>query len=183
MKSKALRAIADAGGLHHDRAGPALREPGVPTQHLRRHLAFLGGAPGHHRRNPRDEREQDREHALIVAGQRSCDALTADRIKIFHYFKYTVYALLMINVYVFFAEEWAAVAHRFSAGLAPGDVIEAFARDFANSRVARYHELLETFPSILVARPFGFERRRLFAVDSADARRAATVDLDPGARP
>ncbi len=59
----------------------------------------------------------------------------------------------------------------------------AFARDFANSRVAHYHELLETFPSVLVARPFGFERRRLFAVDSADARRAATVDLDPGARP
>jgi LemA protein len=28
----------------------------------------------------------------------------------------------------------------------------AFARDFANHRVARYHELLGTFPSVLVAR-------------------------------
>jgi hypothetical protein len=53
--------------------------------------------------------------------------LTVDRIKIFHYFKYTVYALLMINVYVFFAEEWAAVTHRFAGGLKFGDIIEAFA--------------------------------------------------------
>lgn len=53
--------------------------------------------------------------------------MIADRIRIFHYFKYTVYALLMINVYVFFAEEWAAVAHRFANGLGFGDIIEAFA--------------------------------------------------------
>ena len=53
--------------------------------------------------------------------------MTVDRFKIFHYFKYTVYALLMINVYVFFAEEWAAVAHRFADGLGLGDIIEAFA--------------------------------------------------------
>ena len=53
--------------------------------------------------------------------------MTADRLKLFHYFKYTVYTLLMINVYVFFAEEWAAVGHRFSGGLRLGDVIEAFA--------------------------------------------------------
>jgi hypothetical protein len=54
-------------------------------------------------------------------------ALTVDRFKLFHYFKYTVYALLMINVYVFFAEEWAAVSHRFAGGLGAGDIIEAFA--------------------------------------------------------
>jgi hypothetical protein len=53
--------------------------------------------------------------------------LIADRLKLFHYFKYTVYTLLMINVYVFFAEEWAAVSHRFADGLAFGDIIEAFA--------------------------------------------------------
>jgi len=53
--------------------------------------------------------------------------LTVDRFRIFHYFKYTVYALLMFNVYVFFAEEWAAVSHRFADGLSPGDIIEAFA--------------------------------------------------------
>jgi hypothetical protein len=53
--------------------------------------------------------------------------LTVDRFRIFHYFKYTVYALLMFNVYVFFAEEWAAVSHRFADGLGPGDIIEAFA--------------------------------------------------------
>ena len=51
----------------------------------------------------------------------------ADRVKLFHYFKYTVYTLLMINVYVFFAEEWAAVGHRFADGLGFGDIIEAFA--------------------------------------------------------
>lgn len=59
----------------------------------------------------------------------------------------------------------------------------AFARDFANHRVAAYHELLETFPSVLVAKPFGFERRQLFQVDSADARRAPAADLGPEARP
>jgi len=53
--------------------------------------------------------------------------LTVDRLKVFHYFKYTVYALLMANVYLFFSEEWAAVSHRFADGLAPGDIIEAFA--------------------------------------------------------
>lgn len=53
--------------------------------------------------------------------------MTVDRFRIFHYFKYTVYALLMINVYVFFAEEWAAAAHRFADGLGFGDIIEAFA--------------------------------------------------------
>jgi hypothetical protein len=53
--------------------------------------------------------------------------LTVDRLKVFHYFKYTVYALLTVNVYLFFSEEWAAVSHRFADGLAPGDIIEAFA--------------------------------------------------------
>ena len=53
--------------------------------------------------------------------------MTVDRLKVFHYFKYTVYALLTVNVYLFFSEEWAAVSHRFAEGLAPGDIIEAFA--------------------------------------------------------
>ncbi len=56
----------------------------------------------------------------------------------------------------------------------------AFARDFANHRVATYHELLGTFPSVLVANAFGFERRRLFAVDHAGARRAPEVELSSG---
>jgi hypothetical protein len=58
----------------------------------------------------------------------TCLPLTVDRFKVFHYFKYTVYALLMLNVYVFFSEEWAAVSHRFAQGLGPRDVIEAFAQ-------------------------------------------------------
>lgn len=53
--------------------------------------------------------------------------MTVDRLKVFHYFKYTVYALLTVNVYLFFSEEWAAVSHRFADGLAPSDIIEAFA--------------------------------------------------------
>jgi hypothetical protein len=54
-------------------------------------------------------------------------ALVTDRSRLFQLFKYTVYALLTVNVYLFFAEEWAASAHRFSNGIAPGDVIEGFA--------------------------------------------------------
>lgn len=56
----------------------------------------------------------------------------------------------------------------------------AFARDFTNHRVATYHELLETFPSVLVASLFRFERRQLFAVDRREARGAPDVDLDHG---
>lgn len=53
----------------------------------------------------------------------------------------------------------------------------SFARDFANHRVATYHERLETFPSVIVARAFGFERRQLFVVDTSAARRVPAVDL------
>lgn len=67
------------------------------------------------------------QNAPIAAGQKNRFALTVDRFKVFHYFKYTVYALLMLNVYLFFAEEWAALSHRFADGLGPGDIIEAFA--------------------------------------------------------
>jgi LemA protein len=56
----------------------------------------------------------------------------------------------------------------------------AFARDFANHRVATYHERLETFPSVVVASLFRFERRRLFAVDRPQARDVPDVDLDRG---
>lgn len=53
--------------------------------------------------------------------------MTIDRYKIFHFFKYTVYALLVLNVYLFFAEEWAAAAHRFADGMEAGEIIEGFA--------------------------------------------------------
>ncbi|MEX2124027.1 MAG: hypothetical protein WD795_09050 [Woeseia sp.] len=54
--------------------------------------------------------------------------MTIDRFRIFHFFKYTVYALLMLNVYLFFAEDWAAASHRFVEGVRPGDIIEGFAQ-------------------------------------------------------
>lgn len=53
--------------------------------------------------------------------------MTLDRQKLFPVFKYAVYALLTLNVYLFFAEEWAAAAHRFADGIALADVIEGFA--------------------------------------------------------
>ena len=53
--------------------------------------------------------------------------LNNSRDKIFRLFKYTVYAFLTLNVYLFFAEEWAAAAHRFVYGVALEDVIEGFA--------------------------------------------------------
>lgn len=54
-------------------------------------------------------------------------ALTIDRYKIFQFFKYSVYLLLMLNVYLFFSEEWAAASHRFAGGMRAGDIIEGFA--------------------------------------------------------
>lgn len=53
--------------------------------------------------------------------------MNIDRYKIFHTFKYTIYALLTLNIYFFFAEEWAASSHRFSDGIEFGDIIEGFA--------------------------------------------------------
>ena len=50
-----------------------------------------------------------------------------DRERVFRTFKYAIYALLTLNVYLFFAEEWAASAHRFADGIAWSDIIEGFA--------------------------------------------------------
>ncbi|HSK23234.1 MAG TPA: LemA family protein [Egicoccus sp.] len=58
----------------------------------------------------------------------------------------------------------------------------AFARDFAAHRVARYHELLGTFPSVVIAGLFGFERRPTFVADE-HARSVPSASLsEPGAR-
>lgn len=43
------------------------------------------------------------------------------------FFKYSVYALLSFNVYLFFAEEQAAAALQFPDGVGLGDLIEAYA--------------------------------------------------------
>lgn len=51
----------------------------------------------------------------------------------------------------------------------------AFARDFANHRVARYQSLIETFPLNLLARPFRFLREGYFAIEDPAARRAPSV--------
>jgi len=53
--------------------------------------------------------------------------LNVESSRIFQLFKYTVYALLTFNIYVFFTEEWAASAFRFANGVALDDIIEGFA--------------------------------------------------------
>ena len=53
--------------------------------------------------------------------------MNIDRSRIFQFFKYFVYALLTVNIYLFFAEEWAASAHRFATGIFLAEIIEAFA--------------------------------------------------------
>lgn len=47
--------------------------------------------------------------------------------KLYQLFKYTVYALLAINVFVFFREEWLAANVQFVGGVPLADTIEAFA--------------------------------------------------------
>jgi hypothetical protein len=46
---------------------------------------------------------------------------------IFRLFKYTVYAVLIFNVYLFFQEEWLATEHTFKQGITLGDLISGFA--------------------------------------------------------
>ncbi len=53
--------------------------------------------------------------------------LNIDRDRIFQIFKYSVYALLTLNIYLFFAEEWAASAYRFADGIILSDIIQGFA--------------------------------------------------------
>ncbi len=53
--------------------------------------------------------------------------MNISRDNVYRLFKYFVYALLAFNVYLFFAEEWAAAAYRFVGGVALQDVIEGFA--------------------------------------------------------
>jgi len=53
--------------------------------------------------------------------------LEVSRESLFQFFKYAIYMLLTLNVYLFFDEEFAAAAHQFRGGVAPGDLIEAFA--------------------------------------------------------
>ena len=67
----------------------------------------------------------DRIDAL--AGKNQSIILNISRENVFQLFKYTVYALLTLNVYLFFAEEWAAASHRFVNGVALEDIIEGFA--------------------------------------------------------
>lgn len=54
----------------------------------------------------------------------------------------------------------------------------AFARDFANDRVARYRQLTDTVPGRFLAVPLGFPREALFALESERARQRPDVQLD-----
>lgn len=53
--------------------------------------------------------------------------MTRRQLTFYQLFKYTIYALLALNVWLFFAVEWEAAAHRFADGLELEDVIEGFA--------------------------------------------------------
>ena len=46
---------------------------------------------------------------------------------LFAIFKYGIYALLTVNVFLFFQEEWLASAHTFSGGVSLDQWAEAFA--------------------------------------------------------
>ncbi|MGH8223937.1 MAG: hypothetical protein ACREQZ_13290, partial [Woeseiaceae bacterium] len=53
--------------------------------------------------------------------------MSIDRFSVFRLFKYAVYALLALNVYLFFDEEWAAAQLQFPGGVSFGALIEAYA--------------------------------------------------------
>jgi LemA protein len=56
----------------------------------------------------------------------------------------------------------------------------AFARGSANDRVARYRELTDTLPGLLIARPFGMPRAELFALEEERVRRRPPVAFGDG---
>ena len=44
----------------------------------------------------------------------------------FQIFKYSIYSLLMLNVFIFFNDDWAASGHLFMGGVALADLFQAF---------------------------------------------------------
>ena len=66
---------------------------------------------------------------------------------LYQLFKYSVYALLTINVFIFFREEVAAARLEFPTGVAPGDIFKAYAAtiDTAAWVVLLYMFELETW--------------------------------------
>ena len=52
--------------------------------------------------------------------------MTISRRSLFQFFKYVVYAMLAMNIYWFFAEEYAAAAVQFPGGTVLADLIEAY---------------------------------------------------------
>ena len=52
-----------------------------------------------------------------------------------------------------------------------------YARRFYNGAVRIFNTRIESFPHLLVARPFGFEQAEFFAVEDDDERIAPTVKL------
>jgi len=62
-----------------------------------------------------------------VAQNRAGPLLRIQSGTLFTVFKYTVYVLLAINIFLFFAREYRAALLQFADGIAPADLIEAFA--------------------------------------------------------
>lgn len=53
--------------------------------------------------------------------------MTLNDRRLYQAFKYATYAFLTLNIFLFFQEEWGALQHRFTAGIAPSEIIEGFA--------------------------------------------------------
>ena len=66
------------------------------------------------------------ESPMAGSYRKVLQVLTVNRYQLFQLFKYSVYALLALNVYLFFDEEHVAAALQFPQGVPAGDLIEAY---------------------------------------------------------
>lgn len=80
--------------------------------------------------------------------------MTIDRDRIFQLFKYSVYALLALNIYLFFAVEWEAMSLRFVDGLELVDIIEGFAATIDTAAWVLLLLMFELETSVLHERHF-----------------------------
>ena len=53
----------------------------------------------------------------------------------------------------------------------------AVSRQVYNDSVLTYHNAIQTFPGVVFAGPFGFNRREFFEVEEAAQREAPVVDF------
>lgn len=87
-------------------------------------------------------------------------AIHPPRMLWFQAFKYTVYALLVVNIFMFLHEEWLAASQVFTNGITLGQFVSAFAQTIDTAAWVVLLLLFELETYVLAGRPLSPWQRR-----------------------